>query len=228
MKTPNAPEDIFMQNQTLSASFKLAAAAAALAVCGAAWSAGAAASAPITAQQPTAAAQASEPSRTHQAGQGHHKRMGHHVRNAAMWVPGYGPLTREFVDSLALTEAQTKLVEAAKADQKAQRGEWRAAMKQARDARMEQIKAGKIDPRATLKVTEEAQQKAQAKRREVNEKWLAVWEALDSTQQAKVATRLNERAEKFAKRAEQRKQLKQDKTRQDGKAAPAANESVSS
>jgi hypothetical protein len=149
--------------------------------------------------------------------------MGHHARDVALWVPGYGALNREFVDTLALTASQTKLIEEAKADQKAQQDERRAAMKQARDARMEQAKTGKIDPRATLKQAEEAQQKAQAKRHEINEKWLAVWDALDSTQQAKVATQLNERAEKFAKRAEQHKQHKQDKARQDGKAAPASS-----
>jgi hypothetical protein len=212
-----------MQNQKFSASFKLAAAAAALTVCGAAWSAGVAAPAPVSAQQTAAAAQTGGQTPAHKAGERHHKRMGHHARDVALWVPGYGALNREFVDTLALTAGQTKLIEEAKADQKAQRDERRAAMKQARDARMEQAKTGKIDPRATLKQAEEAQQKAQAKRHEINEKWLAVWDALDSTQQAKVATQLNERAEKFAKRAEQRKQLKQDKARQDGKAAPASS-----
>jgi hypothetical protein len=212
-----------MQNQKFSASFKLAAAAAALTVCGAAWAAGAAAPAPVSAQQTAAAAQTGGQTPAHKAGERHHKRMGHHARDVALWVPGYGALNREFVDTLALTASQTKLIEEAKADQKAQQDERRAAMKQAREARMEQAKTGKIDPRATLKQTEEAQQKAQAKRHEINEKWLAVWDALDSTQQAKVATQLNERAEKFAKRAEQRKQLKQDKARQDGKAAPASS-----
>ncbi|HWL28804.1 MAG TPA: hypothetical protein VNQ97_07830 [Burkholderiaceae bacterium] len=216
-----------MQNQKLSASFKLAAATAALAVCGVAWSANTTAAASVSAQQLAAATQTSDQTRSHKAGERHHKRMGHHVRNAAMWVPGYGPLTREFVDSLALTDSQAKLVEEAKADQKAQREERRTAMKHARVARLEQVKTGKIDPRATLKQVDEAQQKAQAKRREMNDNWLAVWDALDSAQQAKVATHLNERAEKLAKRVEQRKQLK-DKARHDGKSAPAVNGPVSS
>lgn len=216
-----------MQNQKLSASLKFAAATAAFAVCGAAWSASGAAPAPVSAQQATAAAQVSDHTRAHKGGDRHHKRMGHHVRNAAMWVPGYGPLTREFVDSLALTESQTKLIEQAKADQKAQRGERRAAMKQARDARMAQIKAGKIDPRATLKQAEEVQQQAQARRGNINDKWLAVWDALDSAQQTKVTTHLAERAEKFAQRAEKRKELRQGKQLKDGK-APAINGTVSS
>jgi hypothetical protein len=227
MKAPNVSKDTFMQNQKFSATFKFAAATAAMAVCGAAWSASGAASATVSPSQPAAAAQSAEPSHVHKGGERHHKRMGHHVRNAAMWVPGYGPLTHEFVDSLALTESQTKLVEEAKSEQKAQRAEKRAAMKEGHKARTEQIKAGRIDPRSSLKQAEEAQQKAQAQRREVNDKWLAVWDALDAGQQAKVTAHLSERAEKFAKHAEKRKELKGRKELKDGQ-APAATGTISS
>lgn len=136
----------------------------------------------------------------------HHHRHGHrHLRDAAMWVPGYGPLNKEFVDTLALNEDQLKLIEAAKAEQKAGRSERREAMKLAHQARLEQLKSGKLDPEAALKQKDEGMQKARDERRKADDKWLAVWDELDDSQQQKVAAHFNERAEKFAKRAEKRK-----------------------
>lgn len=137
---------------------------------------------------------------------GHHRKHGHrHMRDAAMWVPGYGPLNKEFVDTLALNEDQLKLLEEARAERTAGRGERREAMKLAHQARLEQLKSGKLDPEAALKQKEEGMKKMLGERRKVDEKWLAVWYKLDADQQQKVAAHFNERAEKFAKRAEQRK-----------------------
>ncbi|NYT86130.1 hypothetical protein [Pollutimonas harenae] len=141
-------------------------------------------------------------------GSHHHGHGQRHMRDAAIWVPGYGPLNKEFVDTLALTEDQLKLVNEAKAEQKAGRGERREAMKTAHQARFEQLKSGKIDPEAALKQKDERREKAMDERRKVDDKWLAVWDKLDDSQQQKVVAHFNERAEKFAKRVEERKQHK--------------------
>jgi predicted Fe-S protein YdhL (DUF1289 family) len=57
-----------------------------------------------------------------------------------------------------------------------------------------------------LTQSEQAHKQAYAERSKLNEKWLAVWSALDASQQEKVVANLNQRAEKFAKFAEKRKQ----------------------
>jgi Spy/CpxP family protein refolding chaperone len=208
-----------MQTTKLSTSLKLAAASAALAVCGASYAA--ADSAPA-AQAATAVQESSATTpATHMGKMGkHHKHMHRQLRDAAMWVPGYGPLDKDFVQSLALTDKQSTALEAAKAVQKEARAERRAAFKTAMKARAEQAKSGKIDPRAALKQTEEAQGKAQAERRSIDEKWLAVWDTLDPSQQQKVAAHFSERAEKFAKRADKRKGHRE-------QAAPAAEKASS-
>ena len=148
--------------------------------------------------------------RMHKKGHRHHRRHGHHhMHGAAMLVPGYGPLNQKFVDTLALTDAQLKLVQAAKDEQKAGRDERREAMKLAYKDRFEQLKAGKLDPQAALKQKDESLQKAQARHRNIEEKWLAVWSGLDTAQQQKVAAHFSDRAEKFAKRLEERKARKE-------------------
>ncbi|HEY9572152.1 MAG TPA: hypothetical protein VIR76_03445 [Pusillimonas sp.] len=208
-----------MQTSKLSVSLKLAAVSAALAVCGASYAAStttAPAGAPAAQESSTAAPAVHH---MHKDG-GHHKHMRRHVRDTAMWVPGYGPLSKSFVQSLALNDKQTAALDAAQAGQKEARAERRNARKSAMKARAEQVKAGKIDPRQALKQTEDAQEQAHAQRRKIDEKWLAVWDTLDTSQQQKVAAHFSERAEKFAKHAEQRKQHRQ-------QSAPAVEKAAS-
>ncbi|SHI21215.1 hypothetical protein [Pollutimonas bauzanensis] len=199
-----------MQRSTSFVSIKLATLTAALALCGAAYAA------PDTAATPAATTQASAsaaaPAATERPAAHPHKRGDHrkgmrgHMRDAAMWVPGYGPLHAKFVESLALNDNQAKLLKDAQAEQKEARSARRDAMKTARTAKLEQVKSGKIDPRAALTQSEQAYKQLAAERSKLDEKWLAVWDALDASQQEKVAANLNERAEKFAKRAEKHKQ----------------------
>ena len=199
-----------MQRTPSFVSIKLATVTAALALCGAAYAAtGDSASAPVSA--PAAAAQASATAAPAQDSKHHHKHCrqhkamhGHHMRDAALVVPGYGPLRAKFVESLALTDAQVKLVNDAKAEQKEARSARRDAMKAGMKQRMEQLKSGKLNPEAALKQAEKAHDQAREERSKLNEKWLAVWDALDETQQNKIAVHLNERAEKFAKHAQKR------------------------
>src|SRR5690606_22633101 len=126
---------------------------------------------------------------------GHHRhghRHGHgRMHDAAMWVPGYGPLNKDFVDTLALNEEQLQLVGTAKAEQKAGRSERRNAMRTAHTAKLEQLKSGKLDPQAALRQKDDGQKKALDERRKVDEKWLAVWEGLDDAQQQKITTHFN-------------------------------------
>jgi tryptophan 2,3-dioxygenase len=208
-----------MQTSKLSTSLKLAAVSAALAVCGASYAAAGSAPAVAGATAAQESSTAAPASHMGKAGK-HHKHMHRQLRDAAMWVPGYGPLSKDFVQSLALNEKQTAVLDTAKAGQKEARAERRAAFKAAMKTRTEQAKAGKIDPREALKYTEEAKEKAHAQRRGIDEKWLAVWDALDSSQQQKVAAHFSERAEKFAKRAEKRKEHR-------GQAAPAVEKASS-
>ncbi len=139
----------------------------------------------------------------------HHRHGRHHhrgMRDVGLWVPGYGPLNKSFVASLSLTDAQNKLVEEARTEQsQARKSHW-AGMKQERQDRMEQLKAGKMDPKAALAKKASAQEQAQAERAKLDAKWLAAWDALDTAQQGKIAQHFSERAEKFAQRAAQRKQ----------------------
>jgi len=147
-----------------------------------------------------------------------HKRM----RDVGMWVPGYGPLDKPFVASLSLTDAQNKLIDDARAAQDEARKSRREGMKDGYKARMDQVKAGKIDPKAALAKRDSAQEQAQAQRAKLDEKWLAAWDALDDTQQDKVAQYFAERAEKFAKRAELRKQHRAERKAGDAKTPEAA------
>jgi len=199
--------------KTIAHTAKLATLTAALALCGTAFAAtGSAAASPSSGVTAEATATGAEHSAKQMSKKGHHRhghRHGHgRMHDAAMWVPGYGPLNKEFVDTLALNEEQLKLIETAKAERKAGRGERRDAMKTAHQAKLEQLKSGKLDPQAALKQKDEGLQKAMDERRKVDEKWLAVWDGLDEAQQQKVATHLNERAEKFAKRVQERKDRK--------------------
>lgn len=193
---------------------KLAVLTAAIALSSAAFAAGGqspAASATDAQAAPAATAQHGDKARHHR---GHRAGNHHQMRDAAMWVPGYGPLGKEVVQSLNLTAEQTALLDSAKADQQADRKARRAAIKSSHAERLAQLQAGKIEPQAALKKAEEARAQALASKQQHDAKWLAVWDSLDKTQQTKVATHLSERADKFAKRIEQKKQLRQDRLKQ--------------
>ncbi|MCC2595473.1 hypothetical protein LKR43_03875 [Pusillimonas sp. MFBS29] len=198
--------------KTIAHSAKLATLTAALALCGTAFAATGSAASTSPGASAEVATTSVEQSTKQMSKKGHHRhghRHGHgRMHDAAMWVPGYGPLDKEFVDTLSLNDDQLKLVEAARAEQKAGRAERRDAMKAAHKEKLEQLKSGKLDPQAALKQKDEGRQKLMDERRKVDEKWLAVWKGLDDSQQQKVATHFNERAEKFAKRMQERKDRK--------------------
>ncbi len=129
----------------------------------------------------------------------HAKKHQHEKKGASLWVPGYGPVGHKLVSSLNLNDSQMKLVADAQAAQQALQQSRRDAMKKAREQRKEQLDAGKVDPHAALQAADAMWQKAMSTgRQEVNQKWLAVWDALDSAQQQKIAAYLKERADRHA------------------------------
>lgn len=195
-----------MQASTFTQSIKLATLATAIALSGIAGTAFAA-DGPVTKQVSSAASgvqadPAAAPCGKSGRHHGHHGKHGKHARafmgNAALFIPGYGPVSPAVVDSLALTDSQAKLVQAARDAQKAGMASRRDTMQTMKTTRMEQLKSGKLDPKAALKQSQEARNKAHQERNKLDENWLAVWDALDATQQEKVSAYLAERIEKRA------------------------------
>lgn len=198
-----------MQTSKFFISAKLATLTAAMALCGAAYaSTGTVSSSASAAPQGQSVDAKGQHAAHGHKGSHHRKHMRGEMRDAAMWVPGYGPVQKNVVDSLSLKEDQLKLLEKAQAEQTQAKKAGREAMKSARVAKLEQVKSGKIDPRAALTQADETHKKVYAERSKLNENWLAVWDALDGSQQQKVVAHMNERAEKFAKHAEKRKSQK--------------------
>lgn len=169
---------------------KAAALAAAFSLQGAAWAAAANESSPL----PAPATQSATAAPAGQAAAAHVRKAtrGEHSRTA-LWVPGYGALSGSAVKALGLNEAQSKLLADAQAAQKDARKSRYEHMKSERKARFEQLKDGKIDPRAALEQAEAERGKTSEARKQITEKWFAVWDSLDATQQQKAATLLSER-----------------------------------
>ncbi|MFT0548269.1 hypothetical protein ACMHYO_18295 [Allopusillimonas ginsengisoli] len=226
-----------MKATNLSISLKLAAVTAAMALGGVAYAASGPGTAPVNAngnqgavtQSVSAAAQQKDHSWGHKGKShrhGHHRRGARH--DAAMWVPGYGPVNKAVVDSLDLTADQTKLLSEVQADQQQSRKTRHEAMKMQRQTRLDQIKSGKLDPKAAVQASEKAGEQAIAARQDASQKWLKVWDALDSTQQQKIAAHFSERAEKFAQRAERHKENKAERMKNKDGAAQSSQKPTQS
>ncbi|HWK62062.1 MAG TPA: hypothetical protein VNT00_11630 [Eoetvoesiella sp.] len=182
---------------------KAAALAAAISLQGAAIAAPADGASATAATEQGAASAPSGHARFHHGSK--HARMPMHHEKAALWVPGYGPLSAAGVKVLNLTESQSKLLSEAQEAQKDARKAQFEAMRAERKARFEQLKAGKIDPHAAAKQFEDAHGKSAEARKQVQAKWFAVWDSLDATQKQKVATLLGERAAKWGDHMKHRK-----------------------
>ena len=131
------------------------------------------------------------------------------MHRAGMIVPGYGVVSRDFVDGMGLNDDQLKLIEDARQAGKDLRESRRDAVKAERSDRLDRFKADTLNPEQALKQADERRAQAQAERRQIEEKWIAVWNALDADQQTRVATHLKDRAEKAQKRAEKFEERKQ-------------------
>lgn len=187
---------------------KVAALAAAFSLQGAAMAAAVNEPSPLLVAAAEQGATAQTPNKTEapradRSMRGHHRH--HEGQKAVMMVPGYGGLSEAAVKTLSLNDAQSKLLADAQAAQKEARKSRFEFMKTERQARAEQLKAGKIDPHAAVKQADEARSKALEARNQIAAKWFAVWDSLDATQHQKVATLLSERA---VQRGERMKDMK--------------------
>lgn len=129
-------------------------------------------------------------------GYGKHHAM-KQMRDAGMMVPGYGPVPQRVVDTLALNDDQKALIAVARAEQDAVKAAHREAMKQGFGQRGQSLQDGNVDPRAALEARQAQRDAMRGQARQVQEKWLAVWDGLNADQQKILATHFQERAEKF-------------------------------
>jgi len=140
----------------------------------------------------------------HHSGKGmHHER---HFNRAGLVIPGYGVVSRDFVAGMGLNADQIKLVDEARQAAKDLRENRKERLKSMRESRMELFKSDTLTPEDALKRADEQRNQWQAERRKIDEKWLAVWNALDADQQTRIATHLKDKAEKAQQRAEKREE----------------------
>ena len=143
----------------------------------------------------------------HHGGKGMHRH--HHAQRAGLVVPGYGVVSRDFIDGMGLNDEQLKLIEEAREAAREQREARKSRIKEAREARADRFKADTLNPEQALKQADETRAQWQAERRQIDEKWIAVWNSLDADQQARVSAHLKDKAERARKRAEQREERRE-------------------
>lgn len=150
----------------------------------------------------------------HKAHGFHHGVKGMQSQRHAQWhragliVPGYGVVSRDFIDGMGLNDDQLKLIEDARQAAKDLRENRKERIKAAREARADRFDTDTLDPEQALKQADERRAQWQAERRQIDEKWIAVWKSFDADQQARVTSHLKERAEKAQKRAEKLEERK--------------------
>lgn len=127
----------------------------------------------------------------------HAKKHHREKKSISMWVPGFGPVNQKTVTSLKLNESQQKLVADAKAAQDDFQKNLHEMGRATRQGQKAQLDTGKIDPHAAQNAKDDIWKKGMGERRDqLTKKWLAVWDALDSTQQQKVTAYLKQKADK--------------------------------
>ena len=155
----------------------------------------------------------------------HHMKAGKHPGfkgDVGILVPGYGPVSQEFVDTLGLSDEQKAKIDEVKADIKKQMEERRESKERpfadVKELRAKQLADKKLDPKAMLKEHEKIKESMQDRREEFTKEWLDVWADLNDEQQAKIAdyfqeqdAKRAERAEKFKEKKEQRKERREQK-----------------
>lgn len=160
----------------------------------------------------------------HHGGKGVHAKRAH-FRQAGLIVPGYGMVSRDFVDGMGLSAEQQKLIEEARKASRDLRETRKKELKSHRQARAERFQADTLDPAQALKQADQRRSEWQAQRRQIDQKWLAVWNSLDTSQQARISSHLKDRAEKAQKRAEkfeERKKQREAARAQQRRDKPAA------
>lgn len=104
-----------------------------------------------------------------------------------MMVPGLGFFAKRDVDSLALSDAQKALLKQAHEGQRQLGREMWQSRRAEQDALAQQLKAGKLDPRALAAIGEKNRSTFQTQMAQQQRQWLALWDSLSSVQREKVA-----------------------------------------
>lgn len=148
----------------------------------------------------------------HKRGHRHHRRMG----DAAMLIPGYGPVPKDVVESLSLNAEQTALLDDAKSFIKENRKARRDQFRKTKADSSSQEAVASLDPHAAVKKHEERFDAMREVRAEGTQKWLTLWDSLESGQQQTlsehVATRNEQRAQRRAEYKEKRAARNKDKS----------------
>ena len=145
---------------------------------------------------PASATQSVAPASATQAAP--HATKHHREKNGmALMVPGFGSVKHKVVNSLKLNDSQMKLLADAQAAQDAFQKSLHDLKRTARQEQKAQLDTGKIDPHAAQKAADDMWKKDMgASRDQLTQKWLAVWDSLDSAQQQKITTYLKQKADR--------------------------------
>lgn len=157
----------------------------------------------------------------HSGGKGMHQQR--HMQRAGLVVPGYGVVSRDFVDGMGLNQEQLKLIEEARQAARDLREARKDRIKEARQARADRLEVDTLNPEQALKQADEMRAQRQAERRQVDEKWMVVWNSLDTDQQARVGAHLKDKAERAQKRAKQREEQRNQRENARGNASIRAS-----
>lgn len=137
-----------------------------------------------------------------------HKHQHRRMRDAAMLIPGYGPVPKDVVEKLSLNEQQTVLLDDAKSFIKDHRKAQREQFRQKRSDQSAQKSATPFDPHAAVKTQQERFEAMREVREESTQKWLALWDSLESGQQQAlneyIVSRNEQRAQRRAEHKEKR------------------------
>lgn len=142
-----------------------------------------------------------------------HKRGVHRrqMTDAAMMLPGYGPIPKDVVESLSLDARQTELLKEA---QTSMEQNYRARHGQdgkTGTSRRSLTLTGPVDPHAAVKARDERIAAMREVRAQHTQKWLAVWDALESGQQQTLSDYVVKQAEVRAERRDQRRTERQNR-----------------
>lgn len=160
--------------------------------------------------------------RGHHHGHKNGHRYGRHMADAGLILPGYGPVPQDVVASLALNAQQQALVDDAKSFVREQHQAWRDQARNARKGAAGKSASTALDPHARVKLRDERLAAMQKVRAEGTQKWLAVWDALDASQQDTLAAYIAQRNDERAQRREKWREKRA--ARNAGSGAPASTD----
>ena len=121
-------------------------------------------------------------------------------RQRGLFLPGLGSLPKAEVEALQLTVEQKKQVAALHTTQHEAHEHLRAERQSHHTALKRQLDAGKLDPRALAKRTDDHRAAHHAAARVAKNQALAIWDGLSNAQKAQVTAYIKARYDKLTKR----------------------------